>query len=640
MILLILLLCFPSEYMFPQTYHTSSNKALKAYKEGAQAYDYFNFSRAESYLKEATKIDSEFYEAWLMLGELMTDLRRFNEAASYYRNAVRIDSLFYRPVFFKLANAEFMSGEYEKALIHYHVYISQPGISDKNRLKALRNIENCGFAIEAIKKPVPFNPVDIGAGINSRDDEYWPSITADGQTMMFTRQARPVERGSFAVQAQEDFYISQFRNGTWQRAVNAGPPLNTRSNEGAQSLSSDGTYMYFTACDRPGGMGSCDIFFSSLTNGRWSEPVNLGPPVNTPAWESQPSVSSNGRLLFFSSSRPGGMGGKDLWYSVLNSSGKWSNPKNLGETINTDGDEMSPFFHFDGKSLYFSSDGRPGMGGFDIYMSRMQEDSTWTVPVNLGYPINTYNDETGLVIESAGQRAYFSSRRDNETGKDIFWFELHESVRPDPVSYLKGKVYDKETGKLIRAGYELINLTTGTILISNSTDASGDFLVCLPSGNNYGLNVSKPGYLFYSESFMLESEHSLVEPFIKQIQLSPLKVGERMLLSNVFYEVDSWELKKESVMELNRLANLLEENRNLVVEIGGYTDSTGTDEHNLVLSEKRALSVVNYLREKGIMPERLKYKGYGNTSPLGDNITLQGRRLNRRTEVKIIANEK
>jgi hypothetical protein len=282
------------------------------------------------------------------------------------------------------------------------------------------------------------------------------------------------------------------------------------------------------------------------------------------------------------------------------------------------------------------------MGGFDIYLTRMKDDSTWTDPQNLGYPVNTAGDEMGLVIEAGGRKAYFSSKRDNSSGKDIFWFTLDKSFRPNPVSYLKGRVTDRETGKMLKAEFELINLTTNRVTIKSRTDDLGNFLICLPSGNNYGINVSKPGYLFYSENFMFEGTHSVMEPLIKKIELSPVKIGEKMLLANVFYEIDRWELKRESMSELANLAELLRINEDFVVEIGGYTDSTGTDQHNLQLSEKRALSVVNYLVESGISPGRLQYKGYGNTSPIGDNITSEGRRMNRRTEVKIIArkNEK
>jgi flagellar motor protein MotB/tetratricopeptide (TPR) repeat protein len=637
LILIFLAPCSSSRNSFSQSLHTSSNKALRAYSEAITYYDYNNLDKAEVVFMQALEYDPKFYEVHMMLGELYTKRKNYGEAAKSYQAALAIDSTAYKPVFFTLANAEMMSGDFENALTHYKTYLKQRGISEKNRPVVLKYIENCEFAIEALKKPVLFNPESIGPGINTEDDEYWPSITADGQTLMFTRQvytsyARPVTGGT-----QEDFYVSNLSDGGWSKAYNAGEPLNTMSNEGAQTLSSNGNFMYFTACGRYGGLGSCDIYFSAFNDGKWSVPFNLGWPVNSPSWESTPSINADGNLLFFTSNRQGGNGGKDLWYSILNAKGIWNYPVNLGKTINTDGDEMSPFIHFDGKTLYYASNGLPGMGGFDIFMTRMNEDSTWSEPRNLGYPINTSSDETGLVIDAAGQKAYFSSKRDSKNGKDIFWFALDESLRPDPVSYLKGNVTDRETGKLLKADYELINLSSNKVTIKNSTDENGNFLVCLPSGFNYGINVSRPGYLFYSENFMFEGMHTVMEPLIKKINLSPVRVGEKMLLSNVFYEIDSWELKPESKEELNNLADLITYNKDIIVEIGGYTDSTGTDEYNLVLSEKRALSVVKYLINKGISSERLKSKGYGNTSPIGDNVTQEGRKLNRRTEVKVLA---
>lgn len=639
-IIFIITFCALPCNSYSQGLHTSSNKAMKAYNEGITAYEYLFYSKAEINFKEALSIDNRFYEAYIMLGDLMAKQNRYSEAAANYKTAVKIDSLFFKPVFFTLANAEIMSGDYVNALVHFKVYLAQEGMSARNRIVALKNVKNCEFAINAIKHPIPFNPVSVGSGINTTDDEYWPSITADGQTMIFTRQVNAGDNKVSSGQVQEDFYLSHYLDSSWKKAINAGTPLNTGQNEGAQTLSSDGSYMFFTACDRPGGLGSCDIYFSAFSDGRWSEPVNLRSPVNSPSWESQPSVSADGKALFFSSSRPGGFGGKDIWFSTLNEKNLWTKPVNCGNIINTEGDEMSPFIHFDGKTLYFSSDGRVGMGGFDIYFTRLRDNGTWTEPQNLGYPINTYNDEMGLIIESDGKKAYYSSMRNKSNGKDIFSFDLYESARPSPVSYMKGKVFDKETGKLLVADYELINLSTGKITMKSSTDSEGKFLVCLPSGYNYGLNVSKPGYLFYSESFMFEGQHTVAEPYIKNIILNPVKVGERMQLSNVFYEVDSWQLKKESMSELNNLAGLLAENKDIIIEIGGYTDSTGSDEYNMTLSERRALSVVNYLINKGISPERLKYKGFGNSSPIGDNVTSEGRKLNRRTEALVIGQKK
>lgn len=628
--------CAVTNTCFSQNFHTASNRALKLYTEGISAYEYFNYSKAERNFKEAVSVDPKFYEAYMMLGEIFSAQKRYSEAAANYKAAIQIDSLFFKPAFFNLGNAEMLSGDYENALVHFNVYIDQEGMSEENIKSAIRSARNCEFALKAIKNPIPFNPVSIGSAINTRDDEYWPSITADGQTMMFTRQATMEGKLPQNGQSQEDFYISSYINDEWQLAYNAGAPINTSQNEGAQSISSNGNYMFFAACSRPDGLGSCDIYFSSFNGGVWSEPYNLRAPVNTSFWESQPSITADGNILFFSSNRSGGVGGKDIWYSVLNEQNLWSVPVNLGNAINTEGDEMSPFIHFDGKTLYFASDGRVGMGGFDIFMSKMTSDSTWSEPQNLGYPINSYNDETGLVIESGGQKAYFSSIRNKLNGKDIFYFILDESVRPNPVSYMKGQVMDKETGKLLKANYELVNLSTGKVSIKSSTDAAGNFMICLPSGYNYGINVNKEGYLFYSENFMFEGKHSVMKPYIKRITLSPVKVGEKMQLSNVFYEVDSWQLRKESILELDKLLNLMNDNKNIIIEIGGYTDSTGSDEYNLALSEKRALSVVNYLVNNGISSERLNYKGYGNKFPIGDNVTAEGRKLNRRTEAKII----
>jgi outer membrane protein OmpA-like peptidoglycan-associated protein len=635
-ILAVAYCCGSSQAVYSQSFHTSSNKALKIYKDGVSAFDYLEFNKAEKNFKEAISIDPEFYEAYMMMGELMAKQGRYFEASLNYKKAVKLDSLFFKPVFFNLAISEIKSGDYSNALSHFKVYLAQEGVSAANKEIAAKKVKNCEFAIEAIRKPVPFSPVDIGPGINTTDDEYWPSITADGHTIMFTRQPNVTTNPGFNGVVQEDFYISYLTGKIWQKAFNAGAPLNTAQNEGAQTLSSDGSYMFFAACNRPGGVGNCDLYFSIIRDGKWSDPSDLGSPVNTKHWESTPSISADGRTLYFSSSRPGGIGGKDIWLTRLNGKNQWTEPENLGANINTPGDEMSPFIHFDGKTLYYASDGKPGMGGFDLFFTRLQKDSTWSAPKNLGYPINTFNDEMGLVIESGGQKAYYSSIRDKSKGKDIFSFNLYESARPNPVSYMKGKVYDKETGKLLKAEYELINLSTGKVIVKNITDESGNFLVCLPSGYNYGINVSKPGYLFYSENFMFEGMHTASEPYIKKIILNPAKVGEKMQLANVFYEVDSWQLKMESMSELDNLVSLLSENMNLAMEIGGYTDSTGSDQYNKALSEKRALSVVNYLIKKGISSVRLKYKGYGNTSPLGDNVTIEGRKLNRRTEAKII----
>jgi outer membrane protein OmpA-like peptidoglycan-associated protein len=342
-------------------------------------------------------------------------------------------------------------------------------------------------------------------------------------------------------------------------------------------------------------------------------------------------------MLFFVSNRPGGMGGMDIWYSIRGSDGKWKKPVNPGKIINTAGDEFSPFIYFDGRTLYFSSNGKESFGGHDIYTTTLKADSSWTEPVNLGPEVNTPADETGLVIEPSGKRAFFSSIHDPKKGKDIFYIDLPETIRPEPVSYFRGSVVDKTSDKPLKATYELTDLTGGTGVISAETDSRGGFLVCLPGGCSYGLNVTADGYMIYSENFDFEEGYTSAKPYQKTIRLNRVREGEFMRMYNVFFDTDSWELLETSMPELQKLFEFLTVNNTVVVEIGGHTDSDGTDEHNQVLSERRAASVRNYLIKRGINPDRLFSHGYGESSPVADNLTPAGKKLNRRTEITILS---
>lgn len=620
-----------------QNYHTRSNRALKAYLQGKQDYEYFNFARAEQNLKEAISVDESFIEAYILLAELLYDRKRFVEAADNYRIAVGLDSSFYPFAFYYLGYSEFHSGQYQSALESYRLFLATNPKSQKLINESEKGIANSIFAIEMMKNPVPFNPVNLGEAVNTRMNEYSPSITADGSTLIFTRELEEGGNEIFMGRRQEDFYMN-FRDssGNWGRAINVGKPLNTPGNEGAHTLGSGGQYMYFTACDRPDGLGRCDIYYSSFDGVRWSDPVNIGPPINTIYWETQPSVSADGKTLFFVSSRPGGFGASDIWISEKQSDGKWGEPVNAGDKINTAGDETTPFIHFDGKTLYFASNGRPNLGGFDLYFSRLGDDDAWSDPVNLGYPVNTHMDEMGLVIESNSYIAYYASTRNEGNQKDLYWFELHESARPAKVSYLKGRVFDYETRRSLHAKYDLINLTTGEPVTSSSVNRDGQFLVCLPSGNNYGLNVSADGFLFYSENFPFEEGYTEFKPLVKDIFLHKIGVGEKLVLYNVLFEFNKSDFLTESLPELEKVLQILISNKGLKVEVGGHTDDSGTDEYNLQLSESRAKTVVNYLVNNGIERSRLTFKGYGESIPVQDNGTADGRRLNRRTEVKVL----
>jgi outer membrane protein OmpA-like peptidoglycan-associated protein len=277
------------------------------------------------------------------------------------------------------------------------------------------------------------------------------------------------------------------------------------------------------------------------------------------------------------------------------------------------------------------------MGKGDIFVSRLDSNNAWGLAVNLGYPINTWNNEVGLIVNAAGDKAFYASDRLKGRGLDIYEFPLYPEARPIPVSYMKGRVYDALTWKGIEAVFQLIDLETKELVMeSSSAPGEGDFLVSLPAGRNYALNVSKPGYLFYSDNFSLAGIHRLIDPFLKDVPLSPIRQGETVILKNIFYGFDSFEVKPESQAELNKIIEFLNSNPSVQIEISGHTDNIGNSQYNQVLSEKRAKSVVDYLAGKGIQINRLSFKGYGSSVPKTGNDTEEGRSINRRTELRIV----
>lgn len=439
---------------------------------------------------------------------------------------------------------------------------------------------------------------------------------------------------------QEDFFIAEFDSSGWGKAAPI-IEINTRENEGAQALSADGRLLFFTACNRTDGKGSCDIYFSLFDGKRWSTPKNAGSGLNSSSWDAQPTFSSDNRYLYFSSNRAGGKGKKDIWRAELIEIGesgilKWNAPKNLGEILNSQGDEISPFIHPNNKSFFFASDFHAGMGGLDLFVSEIQDNGEFSSPRNLGFPINTHKDEQGLNIGFNGATAYFASEREPGFGLDIFTFQLPQELRPEPVTYVKAKITDAETGTVVRAFAELINLSSHSAKQrTERADENGEILLCLPINANYAFNVSETGYLFYSQSFQLKELKTFETPDRIEIRLNKVKIGAEMNLYNIYFETDSFRILSASEPELAKLTLFLKNNPLLEVEIQGHTDKTGSPERNLVLSELRAKSVVEYLILNGIAANRLQYKGFGETRPVAKNETEDGRSLNRRTTIKI-----
>lgn len=631
------LLLFFAGNIFPQL-STKSSRAANHYYTARELYHARKDYEAIEKLLQATGSDKKFIEAYLLLGEVYTELKKYDQAVAALNQAIDINPDFFPNTFFNLAYIHYQNRDFENAGKNFQIFVNRDDVAEPSREKAKDYLLRCNFIIHALNNPVDFNPVSLGDSINSRYDEYWPSLTADEEILVFTRQVLRDPAGSQAMQnKREDFYYSKKIGDTWTKAGELGYPINTDMNEGAQSLSVDGRLMYFTACNRDSGYGSCDIYVSVKEGDNWRAPVNLGPPINTAAWEAQPSVSPDGKTLFFVSNRAGSSGGMDIWKSEMNRQGLWLEPVNMGELINTSGDEMSPFIHHDNQTLYFSSNGLIGIGGFDLFKSSIGENGKWTEPVNLGFPINTFYDETGLFVTASGKRAYFASDRLEGAGKDLFKFDLHEDARPASVSYMKGIVYDAGNKNRLAAKFELIDLATKELIMESVSDIrKGEFLVTIPADRDYALNVSKPEYLFYSENFSLKGVRTLEEPFLMDIPLQKIKSGEKVVLRNIFFDFDKSELKEESFIELDLLVQFMQENPKLKIRINGHTDNIGSSEYNMKLSDQRAVSVMQYLRSKGIPNERIISRGFGSSQPVESNETQEGRARNRRTEFEVL----
>jgi Tol biopolymer transport system component len=614
---------------------SKSKKAIDNYNKGLQSFTLNDYQAAAGYLQNAVREDSAFIHAWLVLAEVYEDWKKPLIAIATYRRAVKINPGFYPYALVKLANLEYSQAQYSEALDHYKQFLAAPGNKNEKHIeKSYDGIARCNFSLEAIHNPVDFEPVSLGPSINTAEDEYWPSLSADEQTLVITRL---VKSEFMAGNKQEDFFISHRTEEGWGPLTNAGYPLNSPDNEGAQSISADGRLMVFTGCNRKDGLGRCDLYLSRREGDRWSIPLNMDAPVNTNYTETQPSLSADGKTLCFASDRPGGTGAVDLWVCRMEDNGKWTKPVNLGDTVNSRGNEMSPFIHPDGRTLYLASDGHYGLGGYDLFICRQDSNGRWMKPENMGYPINTNKDEFGLIVNPSGNRAYFASDIGEKGGRDIYYFNLPEPVRPNQVSFMKGIVFDKETQRRLRADFELIDLDTRSLKNESQSDSiTGEFIVCIPVGHNYLLNVSKKGYLFFSENFSMKGIYLSDKPFLKDIPLNPIRIGEIVVLKNIFYETDSYDLKDESVVELEKLAKFLTENPQIKIEISGHTDNMGTPDYNLRLSDNRSKAVADYLINAAIAKERLVCRGYGLSQPVASNETEDGRAQNRRTEIKII----
>ena len=607
-------------------YGQSNNKKAQNSFDDAQQYVRQNiFDEAIKYLNAAVKADPNFQKAYLQLGDIYKRIRNIQFAKENYRLAVSAGPVEFPAIYFTLGETELQTGDYAQAKQNLELFLAKGSYLDqKYTERAKKYVLDCDFSLNAIKNPVPYQPFNLGFYVNSEYRDYFPALTADGQTIIFTRN----------VKGNEDFYTSSQKNGEWQKAKSLSKNINTPNyNEGAQSISPDGRYLFFTGCNRPDGVGRCDLYVCRKEGNDWSKPINLGNVINTTDWESQPSISADGNTLYFLSNRPGGFGGYDIWKSTFDVNAQWTNPVNLGANINTPYDEGTPFIHADGQMLFFSSDGWPGMGQKDNFYSKIQEDGTFGKAVNLGYPINTFNDEFGFIVTADGTEGLFSSDLDGGFGDvDIYKFKLPIEIKPAPITYVKGVVRDKDSNMPLEANVIVMNLNKKITTYNEITDAeTGDFIAVTPTNNKYSFNVMADGYMLYSKHLDIKNEDAN-KPINLEILMEKIKAGNKVKLNNIFFDTNKFELLEQSIIELNLLTDLLKSNPTVEVEIQGHTDDIGALKDNQILSENRAKAVFSFLIENGIAKKRLTYKGYGETSPAAENTTEEGRQLNRRTE--------
>lgn len=614
-----------------------NKKAGEIYGTAYEAARDGEYTKAIKLLNEALALDAKFVDVYLSRAGIYANLKNYNASVADFEKALQMDSIYSKTYLLPYSISLAGTGNFEKALLRVNEFLQTPRLNEQSIQAGKYRKTSFEFALAYAKKlkekgilNYTYAPANLGDSINTAHLEYFPSVTIDGNTLIFTRR----------VNSDEDFFESNFNKGKWSNAVPIGGKINTNFNEGAQSISQDGELFVFTGCNYPEGEGSCDLYIAYKTkNGSWTEPQNMGRGINTEFWESSPSLSPDKKQLYFSSNRPGGFGGKDIWVSNRQSNGKWSKPQNLGELINTNGDEGCPFIHADNQTLYFNSNGHEGYGMTDLFLSKRKSDNIFDTAINLGYPINTIDDEGSLIVSSNGKTAFFASDgMDTKGGLDLYTFQLREDIRAARTLWVKGKVFDKKTSAGLPSSIELTDIGTRNIISNLQTDEEGNYLVTLPVGKNYAFNVNRKGYLFYSDNFSLK-ENSSDTAYVINIPLQPIEAGASIVLKNIFFNSKEWILKDESKTELNQLIALMNENAALKILISGHTDNVGKPADNLTLSNNRAKAVIAYLQQNGISKTRLIAKGLGETKPIADNNTETGRALNRRTELSIVSNK-
>lgn len=587
------------------------------------------FNEASSKLEDALKSDPNNMELNFYLGSAYQALGQTEKSVDYFLKAKKS---------MQIALADYSGGTNETLNMHRLQYQQRYAAEQATLSKAVNTMND---------------PVKLSGSVNSKYSDYFPMLDAAGTKLYFTSKRPDSEGGTRSIlksksksltsekekegtliESDDDLYFIEMIGNTWGEAVKLPAPLNTDSNDGAACFSADGQLMVFSACGISDAVGSCDIYFSTMESGVWSSPRNMGDVVNSPDWDAHVSLTVDGSKLFFCSGREGGYGETDLYMVEKNIFGEWGPPVNLGGIINTPFFEYSPFISQDGKTLYFSSNAHPGFGGLDIFKS-VYENGKWSVPVNLGKPLNTSKDDKFFTIGGSGEVGYFSSDRDGKS-MDIYQIEIPEEMRPQPTIVITGIVTNAKTKENVGGFVMVEDMDTGELIaVNKSNSVTGKYMVVLPGGRNYSVSANKEGFFFYSQSFEVPKKIQYQE-IVKDIVLKPIEKGTKVVINNIFFEIGKATLTPQSNLELDKAIDLLRSNPSMFIEVGGHTDNVGDDANNMKLSHDRAKSVREYMVGRGIGPDKIQAKGYGESNPIANNDTDQGRQANRRTEFIIL----
>jgi outer membrane protein OmpA-like peptidoglycan-associated protein len=605
---------------------SQNKKAMKYYEDAASLYKSRKYEDAKSMVGKAIDEDPEYAMAYYLQGNIAIKRKEDKIFEESFLKVIELCPELDPEVYYQLGWYAFDFKRWKDTEKYLTKYLSYDRIHEEHGAKA----ESYLIKARLYMNPVPFDPKPVN-NLSTRDPEYLPYISPDNELAFFTRRFEMKDKNMLTPQSVEKFMISRLQSdGSYDHGVPMDMPFNLSSstNEGGASITIDNKHLFFTVNEK----GNFDICYSDFKDGKWTEITNMGPLVNDPKqWDSQPSISSDGKVLYFASARDS-VTGIDIYKTTKDISGNWTRAVKLGPEINTDANEKSPFLHSDSRTLYFSSDGLPGLGGYDIFMTKMDEHGKWGKPVNIGYPINTESDEVGFFVSTDGKTGYFASNKLNGSmgGYDIYSFNLHPEVRPNKVYFQKGDVNGKADNDTVNTTLEIRDAITKKLTKIDVDSLSGEFAFVVDFSHDLILSVKKDGYAF--ESQYISSKDTTNEKPVKQdIRLQKLEVGGQYTINDILFSTNSYEINDTIKSVLAEFADYMKINPRLHVALHGHTDNIGNPSANAILSENRARAVYNFLVDLGIDKARLSYKGFGESKPIADNATEGGRAMNRRT---------